>query len=128
MLEQYPHSVKIVFKHFPLRNHKFGMSSSVAAWAAGQQDKFWEMHDLIFANYSQLSDAKFTEFAEQIGLDMARFASDLTNPQATKEIQASIQNGVKARVKGTPSIFVNGRRLTDRSFAGFKKAIDAELK
>lgn len=128
MLEQYPHGVKLVYKYFPLRNHEFGMSASIAAWAAGQQGKFWEMHDLIFANYNKLSDTKFIEFAQKIGLDMKQFATDLKKPESQKVIQADIQNGVAAGVRGTPSIFINGKRLNNRSLAGFKKLIDAELR
>jgi protein-disulfide isomerase len=128
VLKQYPENVKLVFKNFPLRNHKQAKPAATAAWAAGQQGKFWEMHDIIFANYSKLSDAKYKEFAQQIGLNMAQFEKDLLDPDVAKMIQSDIRNGAEAGVRGTPTLFVNGRRLKNRSLAGFKQVIDAELK
>jgi len=128
VLEQYPKGVKLLYKFFPLRNHQFGMKASVAAWAAGEQGKFWQMHDLIFANYSKLSDSKFDEFAKKIGLDMDRFKSDLKNPEGQKLIQEDMQNGRTAGVRGTPTIFINGKLLKNRNLAGMKKIIDAELR
>lgn len=127
MLKQYPTEVKLVYKNFPLRNHSLAKPAAVAAWAAGQQGKFWEMHDLIFANYSKLSDAKFKEFAQQLGLNMAQFDKDLLNPDADTLIQADVENGASAGVRGTPTLFVNGRRLNNRSLDGFKQIIDSEL-
>jgi len=128
VLESYPSGVKLVYKYFPLRNHKFGMAASMAAWAAGRQGKFWEMHDLIFKNYNALSQERFTEFAKQIGLDMDKFAKDQKDPEGRRKINADLQEGVKAGVRGTPTIFVNGKRLKNRSFNGIKQMIDTELK
>ncbi len=127
LLKQYPQEVKVVFKNFPLRSHKLAKPAAVAAWAAGQQGKFWEMHDLVFANYNKLSKAKFLEFAGQIGLNVEEFNKDLLNPDALALIQADLRNGFEAGVRGTPAIFVNGRRLKNRSLPGFKQLIDSEL-
>jgi protein-disulfide isomerase len=127
VLKQYPKEVKVVFKNFPLRSHDLAKPAAIAAWAAGQQGKFWEMHDLIFANYNKLSEAKLTEFAQQIGLNMEQFNKDLLNPAAEKRIQADLENGIEAGVRGTPTLFVNGRRVQNRSLAGLKNMIEAEL-
>ena len=128
MLEQYPNDVKLVFKNFPLtRIHKSAMNAAIASLAAHQQGKFWEYHALLFKNYSSLSDAKFDEFAQSIGLDMEQFKEDMKNPALAAMVQRDLKDGVEAGVRGTPSIFVNGQVLQKRSLPGFKQVINAEL-
>ena len=68
VLEKYPQDVKLVFKNFPLRNHKFAEKAAIAALAAGEQGKFWEFHDLLFKNYNKLSDQKIQEIAQAVGI------------------------------------------------------------
>jgi protein-disulfide isomerase len=128
VLGQYPNDVKVVFKNFPLtRIHKFAMNASVAALAANQQGKFWEYHDELFKNYNQLNDEKFDEIAGSVGLDMEQFKKDMQNPALSAMVQRDLQDGVAAGVRGTPSIFVNGRLLQQRSLQGFQQIIDEEL-
>jgi protein-disulfide isomerase len=128
VLEQYPNDVKLVFKNFPLtRIHKFAMNASIAALAANQQGKFWEYHAEIFKNYSKLSDAKFEEFAQSLELNMEQFKQDMQNPALTAMVQRDLKDGVESGVRGTPTIFINGRRLQQRSLPGFKTVIDEEL-
>lgn len=128
MLEQYPNDVKLVFKNFPLtRIHKSAQNAAIASLAANQQGKFWEYHAELFKNYNNLNDAKFEEFAQSLGLNMERFKQDMKNPALAAMVQRDLKDGVDAGVRGTPSIFVNGRLLQQRSFPGFKQAIDAEL-
>jgi protein-disulfide isomerase len=71
VLEKYPHDVKIVFKNYPLRNHKFAMKAAIAALAAGSEGKFWEFHDELFKNYNKLNDQKIREIALGLGFDQA---------------------------------------------------------
>ena len=128
MLEQYPNDVKLVFKNFPLtRIHKSAQNAAIAALAANQQGKFWEYHAELFKNYNNLNDAKFEEFAQSLGLNMEQFKQDMKNPALAAMVQRDLKDGVDAGVRGTPSIFVNGRQLQQRSLPGFKQAIDAEL-
>ena len=129
MLEQYPNDVKVVFKNFPLtRIHKFAQNASVAALAANQQGKFWEYHSELFKNYNKLSDEKFDEIAGSLGLDLEQFKKDMQNPALSALVQRDLQDGVAAGVRGTPSIFINGRLLQQRSLQGFQQIIDEELK
>jgi len=129
VLEQYPNDVKVVFKNFPLtRIHKFALNASVAALAANQQGKFWEYHSELFKNYNQLSDEKFDEIAGSLGLDLEQFKKDMQNPALSAMVQRDLQDGVAAGVRGTPSIFINGRLLQQRSLQGFQQLIDEELK
>ena len=128
MLEQYPNDVKLVFKNFPLvRIHKSAMNAAIAALAANQQGKFWEFHAELFKNYNKLNDAKFDEIGEALGLDMEQFKQDMQNPALAAMVQRDLSDGSQAGVRGTPTIFINGRRLQQRSLPGFKQIIDQEL-
>jgi protein-disulfide isomerase len=127
LLEKYPGKVKIVFKNFPLRNHKSAMKAAVAALAAESQGKFWEFHDQLFENYNKLNDQKIREIALELGLDQTEFKKKMKDPKITAMIRQDVREGAQAGVRGTPTIFINGRRLNDRSLKGFKAAIDKEL-
>jgi protein-disulfide isomerase len=128
VLEQYPNDVKLVFKNFPLtRIHKSAMNAAIAALAANQQGKFWEFHAELFKNYNKLSDEKFDEIAQALELDMEQFKQDMQNPALSAIVQRDLKDGAEAGVRGTPSIFVNGRILQQRSLPGFKQIIDEEL-
>jgi len=127
VLETYPGKVKLVFKNFPLGMHKNARVAAAAALAAERQGKFWPLHDLLFENYNTLNPQKIRELAEQVGLDMARFDQDRNDPALQQQINADLQEGQKVGVSGTPTVFINGRRLKQRSMAGVKQMIETEL-
>ena len=127
VLEKNPDDVKFVFKNYPLRNHKFAMKAAVAALAAGSEGKFWEFHDTLYKNYNKLSDQKIREIALGLGFDQAEFEKRMSDPKIAAMIRQDLQDGAKAGVRGTPTIFINGRRLKNRSLPGFQAAIDKEL-
>lgn len=127
LAKAYPTKVKIVFKNFPLQSHQVAMPAAIAALAAHRQGKFWPMHDKIFANNSALTPDKFTAFAKEIGLNMEQFAKDSADPGVRLQVQQDLQNGMQAGVRGTPTLFVNGRRVNQRSLDGIKAMIDEEL-
>ncbi len=127
VVKQYSEEVKLVFKHFPLGNHKYAVKAALGSLAAEKQGKFWEFHDLLFANYNQLSDEKIEEIAQALNLDMKRFQADMQDPALVNKIRQDMMQAVNAGVRGTPTLFVNGKRLQDRSMAGFRKAIQEEL-
>ena len=103
------------------------MKASTAALAAESQGKFWEFHDLLFKNYNKLNDQKIREIALELGLDQTEFKIKMKDPKITAIIRQDVRDGAQAGVRGTPTIFINGRRLNDRSLKGFKAAIDKEL-
>jgi len=119
--------MKLVFKNFPLRNHKFAWPAAIAALAANKQGKFWELHDQLYENYNRLSDQKIREIAQQVGLDMEKFDKDMKDPELKALVERDFQEGAGAGVRGIPTIFVNGRQLKNRSFQGFQAAIEKEL-
>ena len=127
VLEKYPDDVKIAFKNFPLRNHKYAMKAAVAALAAGSQGKFWEFHDLLFENYNRLNDQKIKDIALAVGLNQEEYEKKKKDPAITRQVRQDLSEGQKAGVRGTPTIFINGIRLRDRSLKGFQAAIDKQL-
>ena len=128
MLEKYPNDVKLVVKHFPLPMHVYARKAAIAALAAGRQGKFWEIHEKLFANQKDLSDAKVEAIAQELGLNMEQFNKDLKDSAIASLIDRDINNGREANVQGTPTIFVSGKLLNQRSLQGFQQAIEAELK
>ncbi|MBW1981983.1 MAG: thioredoxin domain-containing protein [Deltaproteobacteria bacterium] len=128
MLETYPREVKLVFKNFPLRMHRYAMQAAAAAMAANVQGKFAQFHEKLFENYRSLNEAKIEEIATALGLDMTEFNRDRKDPTIQNLIARDIQDGIKAGIRGTPTVFINGKQLKGRNFAAFKTMIDAELK
>ncbi len=126
MLQAYPSDVNFVYKQFPLpaTMHPNAMNASKAAVAAGKQGKFWEMHDIMFKNNRELTYDKLKEYAGQIGLDVARWEKDFASPEVQAQIDKEMAEGRAADVQGTPTFFVNGKRLGNRSLEGFKQMID----
>lgn len=128
VLEAYPDKVRLVYKDFPLSFHKQAKNASKASFAAGEQGKYWEMHDLIFQNFKGLNEDKFKEFAVKLGLDMAKFMEDYKSSKYDARIQRDINLGTSVGVRGTPSLFMNGKRMGARSFDAFKTLIEGYLK
>ncbi len=128
MLEKYPNQVKLVFKNFPLRNHKFAMPAAIAALAAEKQGKFWEFHDLLFKDFNRLNEQKVKEIAQQLNLDMEKFEKDRKDPRIRAMINRDLAEGNRVGVRGTPTVFINGRLLRNRSMAGFQELIEKALK
>ena len=127
VLEKYPQDVKVVFKNFPLQNHKFAMKAAVAALAAESQGKFWEFHDLLFENYNKINDQKIQDIAVAVGLNLEEYEKMKKDPSIQGKVRRDLSDGRRAGVRGTPTVFINGRRLRDRSLKGFQVAIDKQL-
>ncbi len=127
VLEKNPETVKMVFKNMPLRFHKFADPAARAALAAHKQGKFWEFHDRIFA-LEKLSNEAINNVAVEVGLDIAQFNTDMNSPEIRQLINKDMVDAQNAGVTGTPTIFINGKKLKNRSPAGFQEMIDKELK
>ncbi|MBW2427851.1 MAG: thioredoxin domain-containing protein [Deltaproteobacteria bacterium] len=127
VLEQNPQNVKVVFKNFPLNNHKFAMKAAAAALAAESQGKFWEFHDLLFKNYNRINDEQIRIIALGLGFDVKKFDVKMRDPEILARIQQDKRDGLRAGVRSTPTVFVNGKRLKNRSLKDFQTAVDREL-
>jgi len=129
VMTSYPTEVRFVYKQFPLTSiHPNAMPASKAALAAGKQGKYWEMHKLLFENSRALGADQLKEYAKKIGLDIPKWEADMNSQAITDQINAEMREAQSAEVRGTPSIFVNGKRLQNRSVEGFKAMIDEALK
>jgi protein-disulfide isomerase len=125
-------SVRIAYRHFPLTQiHKNALPASTAAQAAGRQGKFWEMHDMLFDKqeaWSSLPDATdtFVDYAKELNLDAAQFRTDMESSETKERVQRDIRSGTAAGIPGTPTFFLNGKRIeSPRSTASFKAALEA---
>jgi len=125
--------VRFAYRHFPLPQHKNAKLAATVAEAAGLQGKFWEMHDLIFQNQSDWSEDKnaailFAKYAQDVGLDLARFQTDVASGDIKAKIENDYKSGIKAGVNSTPSFFLNGKKITNpRNYDEFKNAIEQTL-
>jgi protein-disulfide isomerase len=128
VLEKYPDNVKLVVKNFPLTNHKYAYKAATAALAANAQGKFWEFHSNLFKNYNVIDDAKIQDIAKELGLDIEKFNKDMQSPAIKRLIARDMENGRQIGVRGTPTIFINGKPLRNRSLPGIYQVIEAELK
>jgi len=127
VLEKNPNTVKIVYMAFPIRSHKMSLPAVKAAFAAQRQGRFWEFHDKIFANYRNLTPEKLNQIAVDLGLDMTRYAKDMTSPEVQQHINRDLREAQQAEVNGTPTIFINGFRVQNRSLQGIQQMIDQQL-
>jgi protein-disulfide isomerase len=127
VFERNQESIKIVYKNLPLRNHKMAKPAALAALAANEQGKFWEYHDKLFAETKILPES-IDRIATELGLDIDRFKNDIRSTKLQNIIKRDIAEANKYGVTGTPTVFINGRKLKQRSLNGFQSIIDDELK
>ena len=127
-------SVRIVFRHFPLPQHQNAIAAARVAEAAGNQGKFWEMYSLLYTNQNDWSEKLPAEaktviygYAQGLGLDMVRLASDETGTTTIAKIMAQEEEGQKIGVGHTPTFFVNGKEVNFNTYDEFKTIIDAAL-
>lgn len=124
----YGDKVKIVFKDFPLPNHAQAPKAAEAAHCAGEQGKYWEMHDRMFADQRALDVPKLKESAAALGLDAAKFGQCLDSGKHAGLVTAGTAQGEKMGVNSTPTLYINGRALIGaQPFEAFKQVIDEEL-
>lgn len=126
VLTKNPGKVRVVFKQFPLRMHNMAQPAALASLAAREQGKFWPMHDLLFANFNQLSEEKIRALAKEAGLDLTRFDKDRNTQKLLDEVQRDLALGQQVGIKGTPAVFLNGKLLREGTPAGIQALIDRE--
>jgi protein-disulfide isomerase len=108
---EFPH----VFRHFPVRSsHPRAWAAACAAEAAGLQGRFWEMHDLLFADQGRLEDPHLWERARRLELDLERFEADRRSDAVGDRVRRDFRSGVRAGVVTTPTVFVDGRMYAGR--------------
>jgi protein-disulfide isomerase len=131
VLDTYKDEVRIVWRNEPLSFHENAMPAAKAAMAAARQgnDKFWKMHGLMFSHQNELSEAKYEEWAKQIGLDVARWRKDKESPEVAALIAKDNSYAQSVGADGTPSFFINGRFVSGAMpFDTFKGVIDEQVR
>jgi protein-disulfide isomerase len=128
LLKAYPKQVKLVFKQFPLEIHPQADLAAAAAIAANKQGKFWAMHDAMFAHHNDLSRKSILDMAKQNGLNLERFENDIDSTEVRETVVRDVQDGEKAGVEGTPTLFVNGQKYNGPIQLSYLKLVfDKEL-
>ena len=133
--KDYGPKLRVIFRNFPFPNHQHALEAAYAAEAAGLQGRYWEMHDLLYkeqANWSNAPDAKqlFVSYAKILGLEMDRFETDMAGPTAKARVTADQERGKSLGVIATPSIFINNLGLPPKSLnpTALRAAIEEALK
>jgi len=129
--DKYQGKVKVAFRNYPLPFHNNAQGAAEAAMAANAQGKFWQMHDKMFANQQALDRPSLEKYAQEIGLDVGKFKSDLDSGKYKEEVNKDVQyaNAVGGGNFGTPTFFINGRKISGAMpFDSFAQVIDEELK
>ncbi|MGH9785714.1 MAG: thioredoxin domain-containing protein [Terriglobia bacterium] len=129
LLAKYEGRVKLAYRDFPLREiHPQAQIASQASRCAGEQDKFWEYHDLLFENFGRLDKPALLEHAASLGLDRGKFDECLSSGKFDPRIEEDLKAGEQAGVSGTPAFFINGVFLNGaQPAAAFEKIIEEEL-
>ncbi|HXI57428.1 MAG TPA: thioredoxin domain-containing protein [Polyangia bacterium] len=129
VMEDYKGKVRVAWRDLPLPFHPNAMPAAIAARAAGEQGKYWEMHDKIFANQQTMDRPTYEKYAQELGLNMGKFKAALDSQKGKTDIEADAAAGNKIGARGTPAFFINGKFLSGaQPYEMFKSKIDDELK
>ncbi|MBS1575339.1 MAG: DsbA family protein [Bacteroidetes bacterium] len=130
LLDEYDGKIRFNFRHFPLTKiHQRSLKASEAAVAAGQEGKFWEMHNVLFANRRNLGTTSLKLHSKEAGVNNKKFLDDLVNAIYGWQVQGDLKEGIERGVKDVPTFFVNDELVEGRpTFDNLSKAIDAALK
>ena len=129
VMDEYKGKVRVAWRDLPLPFHPNALPAAIAARAAGEQGKFWEMHDKIFANQQTMDRPTYEKYAQELGLNLGKFKAALDAQKGKAEIEADAASGNKIGARGTPAFFINGKFLSGaQPFEAFKAKIDDELK
>jgi protein-disulfide isomerase len=125
--EEWPGDVRVEFRELPLGIHSNAENAAVAALAAHRQGKFWQMHDVLFANQAALDEANLPGYAKQAGCDEARFRKDYADPKLRQRVRDDAALGAKLGLDSTPSFLMNGKSGVGwASWNAFRGQVDQE--
>ncbi len=127
LLQHFPGRLRLVYRHFPLATvHRHAQHAAEAAETAAAQDKFWPMHDLLFQHQSNLTDEDLVNYADQIGLNLDQFMSQMKQHLHAPRVRDHFQSGLRSGVTSTPTLFLNSTRLsTPHDMQSLHKAISS---
>jgi protein-disulfide isomerase len=128
LVKEYGDKVRLVTRDFPLTQHSEAFKAAEAAEAAREQGKYWEYIHVLMQNQSALTVEKLKGYATEVGLDRARFDSALDSGKFKESVQTDVDEGNRLGLKGTPTLFINGRRVSVRTYEDLKALVDSALK
>lgn len=133
MKKEFGNDLAVVYRHFPLVQHKNAKTAAIAAEAAGKQGKFWEMHDVIFRNQSAWAGKDnasefFVTYAKDIGLDVTKFQTDLSDKALEERVENDTLEGIAARIASTPTFFLNGKSIAPQNPNELKTLVAEAIK
>ncbi len=129
LLVEYDGIIRFNFRHFPLTNiHQRSLKAGEAAVATGQEGKFWEMHNILFANRKNLGTTSLKLYSKEAGVNNKRFLDDLVNATYGWQVQGDLREGIDRGVKTSPTFFINGERMEDYEYEDLKKGIEDAIK
>jgi protein-disulfide isomerase len=128
IVSEFKDQVRLVVRDFPLSQHANARQAAEAAEAAREQGKYWEYVAVLFRNQSALGVEKLRQYATDLGLDRAKFDASLDSGKFAEKIQRDVFDGRKLGISGTPTLYINGKRIADNSYESMKSAIEAVLK
>lgn len=130
LLEEYEGKIRLNFRHFPLTLvHQRSMKAAEAAVAAGQEGKFWEMHNILFGNRRSLGTTSLKLHSKEAGVKNKKFLDDLVNGVFGWQVQDDLKEGIDRGVKEIPAFFINEERFVGKpTFANLSAAIELALK
>ncbi len=125
LMKEFHNELLFVFRNFPLDTHPEAMIAAQAAEAAALQNKFWEMHDLIFEQHDQVSESNLVYFAESLNLNLDQFENDCNSQNVISKIESDIESGIRSEVTQTPTFFIDDERLEtyDETYESLANAI-----
>lgn len=128
VVKKYDGKVRWVYRDFPLREiHPEALPSAIAASCAGEQGKYFEMHNKLFENYQGLNNDLYVRLAKELGLDSAKFETCRKDSKIADEVMRDQADGTQLGVNGTPTYFVNGRKMGGGDINEFSRVIEEEL-
>ncbi|MBN1903552.1 MAG: thioredoxin domain-containing protein [Deltaproteobacteria bacterium] len=127
MIKKNKETLKIVIKNYPLSSHNLARKSASAALAADTMGKFWEVHEILYKNIKQMGGRLALDIASDLGLDPNEFEKKMNSSEIQNRVNRDIEDARKAGVNGTPTLFINGRLIRDRSIIGIQNVIDSLL-
>ena len=125
LVKEYGNKVRLVTRDFPLSQHAEAFKAAEAAEAAREQGKYWEYIQILLRNQSALSVEKLKGYASELALDRTRFDTALDTGKFTESVQRDVEDGMKLGINGTPTIFINGRRVSAKGYEELKAIVDA---
>ncbi len=128
VINKYPDRLRFIYRHYPLPQHDLAFKAAQAAQAADLQNKFWEYKKELFSIQENLKESYFEELARKLGLDLERFRKDFGDGETIKKVQLDLNDAKALNLNGTPSFFVNGKKIELSSYQDILRSVEAKLK